>query len=36
VRANRAAADLVLDAAALLALDAAFPQPRKKAPLAIV
>jgi diketogulonate reductase-like aldo/keto reductase len=36
VRANRAAADLVLDHAALRALDAAFPPPRKKAPLAII
>jgi len=35
VRANRAAADLALDAAALAALDAAFPPPRRKVPLAM-
>jgi diketogulonate reductase-like aldo/keto reductase len=35
VRANRAAADLALDAAALAALDAAFPPPRRKTPLAM-
>jgi diketogulonate reductase-like aldo/keto reductase len=36
VHANRAAADIVLDGAALRALDAVFPPPRKKAPLAII
>jgi len=36
VRANRAAADLVLDAATLAALDAAFPPPAKATPLAVV
>jgi diketogulonate reductase-like aldo/keto reductase len=36
VRANRAAADLVLDAASLAALDAAFPPPAKATPLAVV
>lgn len=35
VRANRAAADLALDAAAIAALDAAFPPPRRKLPLAM-
>ena len=35
VRANRAAADLALDAAAIAALDAAFPPPRRKVPLAM-
>jgi len=36
VRANRGAADLVLDAATLAALDAAFPPPAKATPLAVV
>ena len=36
VRANRAAADLALDAATLSALDAAFPPPSTAAPLAVV
>jgi diketogulonate reductase-like aldo/keto reductase len=36
VRANRAAADLALDAATLAALDAAFPPPAKATPLAVV
>ena len=36
VRANRGAADLVLDAATLAALDAAFPTPGKATPLAVV
>jgi diketogulonate reductase-like aldo/keto reductase len=36
VRANRAAADLVLDAASLAALDAAFAPPAKATPLAVV
>jgi diketogulonate reductase-like aldo/keto reductase len=35
VRANRAAADLVLDASALAALDGVFPPPRRKKPLAM-
>ena len=35
VRANRAAADLSLDAAALAALEQAFPPPRRKTPLAM-
>ena len=34
VRENRAAADLVLDALSLQALDEAFPPPRRKSPLA--
>jgi diketogulonate reductase-like aldo/keto reductase len=36
VRANRAAADLVLDAPTLAELDAAFPPPRRKQRLAII
>jgi diketogulonate reductase-like aldo/keto reductase len=36
VRANRAAADLVLDASALRSFDAALPPPRKKVPLAVI
>jgi hypothetical protein len=36
VRANRAAADLALDAAALEALDGAFPPPRRRKPLEMV
>ena len=36
VRANRAAADIVLDAATLRELDAAFAPPRRKQPLAII
>lgn len=36
VRANRDAGDLVLDDAALHALDAAFPPPRRKVPLAVI
>jgi diketogulonate reductase-like aldo/keto reductase len=36
VRANRAAADLVLDAATLAALDAAFAPPARATPLAVV
>ncbi len=36
VRANRAAADLVLDAATLAALDVAFPPPAGATPLAVV
>jgi diketogulonate reductase-like aldo/keto reductase len=36
VRANRAAADLVLDAAALAALERAFPAPSGKTPLAML
>ena len=36
VRANRGAADLVLDAATLAALDGAFPPPARATPLAVV
>ena len=36
VRANRAAADLTLDADALAALDRAFPPPRRKTALAMI
>lgn len=36
VRANRAALDVRLDAAALAALDEAFPPPRRKTPLAMI
>ena len=36
VRANRAAADLTLDAAALAELDRAFPPPRRKRALAMI
>ena len=36
VRANRAAADLRLDAEALLALERAFPPPRRKRPLEVI
>jgi diketogulonate reductase-like aldo/keto reductase len=36
VRANRAAADLVLDAQALAELDRAFPPPRRKTALAMI
>jgi diketogulonate reductase-like aldo/keto reductase len=36
VRANRAAADISLDAATLALLDKAFPPPKRKTPLAIV
>ena len=36
VRANRAAADLVLDAATLAELDRAFPPPRRKTALAMI
>ena len=36
VRANRAAADLVLDAATLATLDRAFPPPRRKTALAMI
>ncbi|MEO5693307.1 MAG: aldo/keto reductase [Usitatibacter sp.] len=36
VRANRRAADLVLDAAAIEALDRAFPPPRRKAALEMI
>jgi diketogulonate reductase-like aldo/keto reductase len=36
VRANRAALDVALDDAALRALDAAFPPPRGKVPLAMI
>jgi diketogulonate reductase-like aldo/keto reductase len=36
VRANRAAADLMLDAATLEALDRAFPPPRRKTALAMI
>jgi diketogulonate reductase-like aldo/keto reductase len=35
IRVNRAAADLVLDPAALAALERAFPAPRRKTPLAM-
>jgi hypothetical protein len=35
VRANRAAADLRLDAESLAALDKVFPPPRRKSPLAM-
>ena len=36
VRANRGALDVTLDAAALAALDRAFPPPRRKTPLAMI
>lgn len=36
VRANRAAADIALDGATLRELDAAFPPPRRKQPLAMI
>jgi diketogulonate reductase-like aldo/keto reductase len=36
VRSNRRAPDLVLDAAALAALDRAFPPPRRKTALAMI
>ena len=36
VRENRASADIVLDSGELAALDAAFPPPRRKAPLEMI
>ena len=36
VRSNRAAADIVLDAGALVALDRVFPPPRRKSALAMI
>lgn len=36
VRANRAAGDLALEASVLRELDAAFPPPRRKVPLAVI